>query len=67
MPGTVLGSGDMAALKRVCSVSPTGLTLVGQMVTSCSVLFHVAISAMKDECAAESMPRDHTTGQWYLV
>lgn len=63
MQGTILGSGDMVALKIVCSVSPTGLTLIGQMVTSYSVLFHVAISAMKDECGAESMPRDHTTGQ----
>ena len=65
--GTGVGPGDMAALKTACSVSPTGLTLIGQMVTSYSVLFHVAISAMKDECGVESMPRDHTRGQWYLV
>ena len=64
MQGTGVGPGDMAALKTACSVSPTGLTLIGQMVTSYSVLFHVAISAMKDECGAESMARDHTRGQF---
>ena len=61
------GPGDVVVRKTVRSVSCSGLTLIGETVTSYTLLFHIAVSAMKDECGAVSTPREHTRGQRYLV
>lgn len=66
MQGTVLGSGDLAILETVHSVGHSGLTLTGETVTGHALLFHIAISAMKDACGAVSSPREHTVGQWWF-